>query len=325
MNDVVNNAGSPALVVQKVAIGPSAVLFKQLYGQNVFNQPTAQVFNLITSTLAAFEQSPAVSPFASQYDAYLARRATLSPAAMHGLQLFTGATNGRPGGPPFAKNANCAICHVLSANLATGRDLFSASTFHNLGIPRNPNNPYYKETSATADPLGYNPFGAAYIDYGLGDYLYPNMGLPAGNIGTGANGQGDFLMINGTFKTPTLRNVDKRPSVMFVKDYEHNGVFKSLKQVVHFYNARNLTTVPGEIIDFTKPNPYAGLKGKPLCATPEYPNPATLLNPNGAPGPNGLLGNLGLTDAEENDIVAFLQTLSDPTFTNIPPPPAARR
>jgi cytochrome c peroxidase len=315
MNDVVHNAGSPALVVQKVAAGPNAGLFQQVYGPAVFTQPTSQVFLQIASAIAAFEASPAVSPFNSQYDAFLAGTATLSPSALNGLRLFTGTTTGRPGGPANVKNANCAVCHVLSTNLATGPDLFSASTFHNLGIPKNPNNPFYNQTSAAADPLGFNPLGAAYIDYGLGANLYVALGLPAGNTGTGANGRGDYLSINGAFKTPTLRNVDKRPGPGFVKDYEHNGVFKSLKQVVHFYNTRNLTTAPGEVIDFTKPNPYAGLVGTPLFPAPEYPSAATLINPTGSQGgATSFLGNLGLTDQEENDIVAFLQTLSDGPF-----------
>ena len=40
-------------------------------------------------------------------------------------------------------------------------------------------------------------------------------------------------------KVPTLRNVDKRPSPGFVKAFMHNGYFKSLKTVVHFYNTRD--------------------------------------------------------------------------------------
>ena len=315
MNNVVNNVGSPALVVQKVSCGPNAGLFKQVYGPAVFTQPTSQVFLQIASAIAAFEASPAVSPLTSQYDAYLAGKAALSPSAMHGLQLFTGTTNGRPGGPAYAKNANCSICHALSNNLAAGPDLFSVSTFHNLGVPKNPNNPYYQLTNSKADPVGFNPLGGAYIDYGLGANLYAAAGLPAGNTGPGSNGKGDYLSINGLFKTPTLRNVDNRPFAGFVKDYDHNGVFKSLKQVVHFYNARNLTTFPGEVIDFTKSNPYAGLKGSPLFPAPEYPNPSTLVNPNGSQGgPTSFLGNLGLSDQDENDIVSFLQTLTDAPF-----------
>ena len=38
---------------------------------------------------------------------------------------------------------------------------------------------------------------------------------------------------------PTLRNVDKRPRPDFIKAYGHNGYFKSLKEIVHFYNTRD--------------------------------------------------------------------------------------
>ena len=38
------------------------------------------------------------------------------------------------------------------------------------------------------------------------------------------------------FQTPTVRNVDKRPRPDFVKEYDHNGYLKSLKEVVRFYN-----------------------------------------------------------------------------------------
>ena len=44
------------------------------------------------------------------------------------------------------------------------------------------------------------------------------------------------------FKAPSLRNVDQRPYPGFVKSYMHNGVFKSLEEVVHFYNKRSVAT-----------------------------------------------------------------------------------
>jgi hypothetical protein len=40
----------------------------------------------------------------------------------------------------------------------------------------------------------------------------------------------------GKHKVPTLRNVDLRPFNGLVKAYGHNGYFKSLKAIVHFYN-----------------------------------------------------------------------------------------
>ena len=80
--------------------------------------------------------------------------------------------------------------------------------------------------------------------------------------------------------------MDKRPDSGFVKAYGHNGYFKSLKEIVHFYNTRD---VPG-----------AGWNGVP------WPLPEMPLNVNTAD-----VGNLGLKHAEEEAIVAFLQTLTD--------------
>ncbi len=311
MNNVVHNVAAPELVVQKVAAAPYANLFKQVFGKTVFSLPPAQVEPLIYQAVAAFESAPQVSPFSSQYDAWVAGKARLTASQLNGLKLVTGSTTGRPGGPAGTRNAQCFRCHAIPSNPKTGPDLWTTFAYFNTGAPKNPNNPYYVETNATTNPLGYNPLGAAYVDYGLGANLYPSLGLPAGNVGKGSNGKGDYLAINGTFKTPTLRNTDKRPDATFVKAYSHNGFFKSLQLVVHFYNTRNLTTHPGEVIDFTRPNPYAGLSGKPIWPPPEVPSPQTMVNPSGKPGG---VGNLGLTPQEEADIVNFLTALSDGFF-----------
>ncbi len=96
----------------------------------------------------------------------------------------------------------------------------------------------------------------------------------------------------GKFKTPTLRNVDKRPRPDFVKAYMHNGYLKSLKEVVHFYNTRDAlprcqANDPGE---------------KKTCwPAPEF---ADTMNKR-------QLGNLHLTEQQEDQIVAFLKTLTD--------------
>jgi cytochrome c peroxidase len=60
----------------------------------------------------------------------------------------------------------------------------------------------------------------------------------------------------------------------------HNGVLPTLKDVVHFYNTRD---VPGE-----------------------WPEPEVPENIDGK-----FLGDLGLSDAEENAIVRFMETLTD--------------
>jgi len=72
-----------------------------------------------------------------------------------------------------------------------------------------------------------------FVDKGVGDFLR-NLTL---------NPNSDWVRLaphfDGKFQVTTLRNVDKRPSPEFIKAYMHNGYFKSLKEVVHFYNTRD--------------------------------------------------------------------------------------
>ncbi|HSJ23105.1 MAG TPA: hypothetical protein VK929_00375, partial [Longimicrobiales bacterium] len=86
---------------------------------------------------------------------------------------------------------------------------------------------------------------------------------------------------------------DRRPAAA-VKPLMHNGVFLSLKEVVRFYNTRDvLPTCPdGE------PRNAWGVS----C----WPAPAVALNVNVAD-----MGNLGLNPMQEDAIVAFLRTLND--------------
>jgi len=93
-------------------------------------------------------------------------------------------------------------------------------------------------------------------------------------------------------RVPSLRNVDKRPNPAFVKAYGHNGYFKSLKTIVHFYNTRD--TLP-------RCQPHDPGEGK-TC----WPAPESTANMN-----KTQVGRLALSNAEEDAIVSFLQTLSD--------------
>jgi cytochrome c peroxidase len=323
MNNLNGVTPAPEMVVQKVAQGPLAAGFRAVYGQDVFSGPTDAAYHDIADAIAAYEQSRDVSPFSSKYDAWRAGRASLTESELNGLRMATGTWTGRPNGAAYRLNAHCAECHMVASVPSAGPDLWTSTCYQNVGVPRNEGNPYYTQTDQGSNPAGYNPLGRAFIDYGLGAFMYSALGLPPGNVGPGSNGMGDFLGFNGMFKAPSLRNVDKRPYPGFVKAYMHNGALKSLEDVVHFYNTRNLTTRPGEVIDFSLEHPYAHLRGRPLWDPPEYPGD-TLVNPSGilgtlpGTGPGGeteaQVGNLGLTRSEERDIVAFLGTLSDGYF-----------
>jgi cytochrome c peroxidase len=167
----------------------------------------------------------------------------------------------------FQTQGKCRLCHPS----AGGRPLFTDFTFDNLGIPVNPENPVYS----------YNP---GFVDQGLGRFLMGS-GYPE-NV---------YAAEMGKHKAPTLRNVDLRPSPDFIKTFGHNGYFKSLEGVVHFYNTRDvLPECPG-----------AYTEAQALAANC-WPAPEVPENMNTTE-----LGNLGLTPRQEAALVAFLRTLSD--------------
>jgi len=161
----------------------------------------------------------------------------------------------------FRGKAKCARCHT-----ANGQEpLFTDFTYDNLGVPKNPENPVY----------AYDP---GFVDYGLGGFL----GDPAEN---------------GKVKVPTLRNVGLGLGLdgSFVKAYGHNGYFKSLWGIVHFYNTRDvLDECPG---DYTM---------QEALDDDCWPAPEVAENVN-----RDELGDLGLTPFEEAALVAFMRTLSD--------------
>ena len=173
----------------------------------------------------------------------------------------------------FKGKAICDNCHIADLGHDGKHPLFTNFIYGDPGTPRNPQNPFYNETE-------FNPLGAAYIDPGLAGHIQNDPNLLK------------YQRVNyGKFKVPTLRNVDKRPNETFVKRYMHNGFFSSLQDVVHFYNTRDVLPVCG----------FSGSEVGKNC----WPLPEVALNAN----PN--VGHLGLSDEEEDDIVAFLKTLSD--------------
>lgn len=217
-------------------------------------------------SIAAFEASAEVNQYTSKFDYYLAGLVKLSATEQQGFELFKG-------------KGKCADCHVLDNGPNGEPPLFTDFTFDNLGIPRNPDNPWYNM------PGKRNPEGKNWLDHGLGKFL---------------SSRDDYRKFSddnqGKQKVPTVRNVDKRPSKDFIKAYMHNGYFKTLKGLVHFYNTRDT---------------------KPRCKDP-FTREADALKQNCWPEPQITanlntteLGNLGLSDSEEEAIVTFMQILSD--------------
>ena len=195
----------------------------------------------------------------------------------------------RKGRALFRGKAKCERCHPSKGRAP----LFTDFTYDNLGVPKNPENPFYD-----AEPV-FNPLGADWVDLGLGGFLATRADYCPGEENCELADEN-----YGKQKVPTLRNVDKRPDddPEFVKAYTHNGYFKTLKRIVHFYNTRDVLPRCEDVV----PDPKPPLTDAVATAYNCWPDPEVAENVN-----TDELGDLGLTDEEEDAIVDFLKTLSD--------------
>jgi cytochrome c peroxidase len=228
-------------------------------------------FDRIAQTIAAYEGSSEVNPFSSKYDYVIAGTAKFTPEEEAGYELFR------------SKATHCNECH---RDGGPGEEpLFTDFTASNLGLPPNPAIPFAEEN--TPDRFGYTPnaLGPNFLDPGVGGFLKGPQNPDRQWVPLAKS----FI---GKYKTPTLRNVDKRPRPDFVKAYMHNGYLKSLREVVHFYNTRDALAAC-----------KAGDPGEKVTCWPAPEHPETMNRRQ--------LGNLGLSSNQESEIVAFLNTLTD--------------
>ncbi|NLO36470.1 MAG: cytochrome C [Clostridiaceae bacterium] len=237
-----------AAVVAKVRASDYVDLFEAVWGEGSLDD-SDEAYDFIGLAIAEYERSAEVNPYTSKYDYYLKGQAKLTGLEKKGLKLFEG-------------KAMCSACHISEPGAQGEPPLFTDFTYDNLGIPTNMENPY-----VISHP--------GWIDPGLGGFLI--------NAGYDAD---IYEPEMGKFKVPTLRNVALKPAIKDVKAYGHNGYFKSLEEIVHFYNTRDVEC--------------AEWKGEPW-PDPEYPDTMNVDE----------LGNLGLRELEEEALVAFMKTLSD--------------
>ncbi|MEW8506791.1 MAG: cytochrome c peroxidase [Candidatus Thiodiazotropha sp.] len=186
-----------------------------------------------------------------------------------------------PFGPAPAPNPDlpatqCAFCHISDRTASDGTGVFERyadDAYHNIGTPSNPDVP-----------------GADNPD-----------NLPTGLVGhvDPTDERGGFL------KTPTLRNVDKRPHSRFIKAYTHNGWFKSLESLVHFYNTGDVDGDTAAAFGITRCPPGITSERRALRAKcwpePEWPGAAF----------GALVGDLGMDEAQEAALVSYLKALTD--------------
>ena len=272
LNPLEQNNADIKSIIKKIQKSDYVLLFEEVWGPGSldYKKNIDLTYERIARSIAAYERSAEVNQFSSRFDDFWRKAGSkslyvekidesnwqnyknlgLSNVELKGLMLFN-------------KKGMCANCHVLTSE-DDQPPLFTDFTYDNLGIPKNPENPFYSM------PKEWNPEGKEWLDKGLGGYLEK------------IEKYAKYAAENyGKHKVPTLRNVDSRLHEGFVKAYMHNGFFKSLQDIVHFYNTRDK-------------------------ADEKWPKPEITVNVNKTE-----LGNLGLTPVEEEAIVAFMKTLSD--------------
>jgi cytochrome c peroxidase len=305
LNPVEQNNPDKLAVLEQIASSKYSYLWEEAWGHEIDLNNVDEEYGNVGLSIAAFEGSAEVNQFSSKFDAFWdAVPSSLDVTAIdetnytnyygyglndeevYGLAIFNSESKGK-----------CSLCHILDEDPDVGYPLFTDFTFDNLGVPKNPQNPFYDMDEVYLDDgTPINPLGEAWIDYGLGDFLrqlavdnsWRSLPHVTANVVamTPAVLEGLSYENDGKQKVPTLRNLDKRDGNNFPKAFAHNGYFKSLEEITHFYNTRDVSG--------------AGWNGIP------WPDPEVFQNVN-----TDELGDLGLSADEEAAIVSFMKTLSD--------------
>ena len=286
-------------VIRDVALSAYKDLFESVWpGTDLDSWATmteAEVdaaYEQVALSIAAFERTPLFGQFSSKYDAYLQACLAdggvpddcamgIGEVAQKAGKIFTKeewtglqlfmGENNNDGVMDKGEGAMCAACHL--ANFTPAADNVVVPDWSPAGwVP-----PVF--TDFTYDNLGVpvNPEIAALI----GAQQPIDLGL--GAIVDDTSGEDE----NGKFKVMTLRNIG------LTAPYAHNGLFTRLKDITHFYNTRDLLP-QCDLVKNPKP-------GNNCWDASEYP-----FTVNGDE-----LGNLGLSDKDEDALVEFMKTLSD--------------
>ncbi|HSR30129.1 MAG TPA: hypothetical protein VLY63_06145, partial [Anaerolineae bacterium] len=166
----------------------------------------------------------------------------------------------------------CVLCHVADWTDDPGNvvvpawspdgtipPMFTDFTYDNLGVPESDHR-----------LLANNA-----VDPGLGGFLSTEEGEEYLCDASPECDLWDYTLEKGKFKVMTLRNVHQ------TAPYAHNGFFKTLEDITHFYNTRDVVA-----------------EGWPDAEWKPTVNPEEL-------------GNLGLSAKDEDALVKFMKTLTD--------------
>jgi len=282
----------PAAVMARLRASPSAAAFGKAFGEAALADVDVEAaFAKVLLALQSFQlEDTSFHPYNSKYDLYLYKRpgGELTAAEARGLKVFKDDRSG-----------NCLGCHLSEASLDDGAPpQLTDYSFEAIGVPRNAQIPANRDEKLfdRADQFDVREDHVKFPEY------------------------------CGLFKTPSLRNVATR------RAFFHNGVIHSLEQAVRFYNTRDAfpriwyPTVGGR--PKAKPDddfPRYGLitveyVGGVVQKFDDLP-PAHRKNLDKQLPLDGRAAGAKppMTEQQVNDLVCFLETLTDDFVPGTPP------
>ena len=218
--------------------------------QKVFGKTgSAITMKEVTQAIAAFERTliSGNSPFDRWY--FSGEEYALTPAQKRGFDIFI-------------NEGRCVSCHTIEQTQA----LFTDNRFHNVGVGIND---IQEDVPELAGEFMKAEATAAEVDVKvLTDKRSSELGRFA------LTRTFDDL---GSFKTPTLRNID------VTAPYMHDGSLATLRDVVVHYNNGGVTNKGDRVNDFL----------------------------------SGGIRPLNLTDEQIDDLVAFMEAITSPEFAHV--------
>ena len=273
-------------VVRDVFASDYADLFMSVIGFDPLSNIDA-AYDQIGLAIAAFERTEMFAPFTSKYDHYL-QQCLVAGGDMDDCAKGVGFT------------AELVGTEIFSKKEWAGLQLFMNDVNDNDGV-LDPGEGAVCVACHVADWTDASVYGRpvqvpdwapeGMVPPVFTDFTYDNLGLPksedkllagaSDDLGLGAElmKAGYPLSVyegeNGKFKVMTLRNIAQ------TGPYGHNGYFGKLEEIIHFYNTRDVAAEGWDVSEYAD--------------TVNFDE----------------LGNLGLSDKDEDALVKFMKTLTD--------------